>query len=324
MLPTRCLPFAAVLVTAGALAPAARADCGQVTITQMNWASSEVVSGVATFLMEQGYGCDVKQVPSSTNPALVSVAETGSPDIVTEMWTNGSAIYDELVAAGSVTPAADVISDGGQGGWWVPDYMIEDHPELATIDGVKANADLLGNRFHSCPEGWACQFDTTDLFAAFEMEDAGFTLFQHGSGETLASSIASAVSNRDPWIGYYWSPTAIVGRYNLVKVDLGPFVEEDYNCALSPDCTGAGPSDYAISPVKTVVTTDFIDREPEIAALMENLAFTNAQMNAVLAWQQENEASTEEAAVHFLVSYPDVWSAWLNDAARDRLSALLP
>jgi len=327
MRPTTWTTLAAALVlaaTTGAMAPAARADCGDVTITRMNWASSEVVTGVATFLMEQGYGCTVTQVPSSTTPAMVSVAETGSPDIVTELWTNGLTTYDELVAAGKVTPVADVISDGGQGGWWVPDYMVDAHPELATVAGVKANADLLGNRFHSCPDGWACQFDTTDLYAAFDMDDAGFELFQHGSGETLASSIAAAVENGDPWVGYYWSPTAIVGRYGLVKVDLGPYSAEDYDCALSPDCTGAGPSDYAVSPVKTVLTTDFIDREPEIAALMQNLAFTNAQMNAVLAWQQENEASTEEAAVHFITTYPEIWSAWLNDAARDRLSALLP
>lgn len=312
------------LLLAAALAPAtARADCGAVSITEMNWASSAMVSAVAKFLMEQGYGCDVTLVPSSTNPALVSVAENGQPDIVTEMWTNGSVIYDELLAAGKVTPAADVISDGGQGGWWVPDYMVEANPELATIAGVKANADLLGPRFHSCPDGWACQYDTTDLFAAFDMAEAGFELFQHGSGETLASSIAAAVANEAPWIGYYWSPTAVVGRYGLVKVDLGPYVAENYDCALSPDCTGAGPSDYAVSPVKTVLTTDFIDREPEIAALMENLAFTNDQMNAVLAWQQENNASNEEAAVHFLTTSPEIWGPWLNDDARARLAPLL-
>ncbi|PWR03581.1 glycine/betaine ABC transporter substrate-binding protein [Meridianimarinicoccus roseus] len=312
---------AVALLTLGGTA--AHADCGEVTITEMDWASSAVVSSVATFLMAQGYGCDVTLVPSSTTPALLSVAETGTPDIVTEMWTNGSTIYDQLLAEGKVTPAADVISDGGQGGWWVPDYLVEQHPELATVEGVLANPDLLGGRFHSCPDGWACKYDTIDLVNAFGMPEAGYEIFEHGSGETLASSIASAVENREPWIGYYWSPTAIVGRYNLVKVDLGPYNAEAYDCALSPDCTGGGTSDYATSPVKTVLTNDFIDREPEIAELMENLSFTNAQMNDVLAWQQTNNASNEEAAVHFLTSYPDVWSGWLNDAARERLAALL-
>jgi glycine betaine/proline transport system substrate-binding protein len=305
------------------LAASAQADCGEVTITEMDWASSVVVSSVATFLMEQGYGCTVQAIPSSTTPALLSVAETGKPDIVTEMWTNGSTAYEQLLADGKVTPAADVISDGGQGGWWVPDYMVETNPELATVDGVLANAELLGGRFHACPDGWACKYDTIDLLNAFGMPEAGFEIFEHGSGETLASSIASAVENRDPWIGYYWSPTAIVGRYNLVKVDLGPFDAEAYDCALSPDCTATRPSSYAISPVKTVLTNAFVDREPEIAELMGNLTFTNAQMNAVLAWRQINNASNEEAAVHFLTTYPEVWSEWLSDEARERLAALL-
>ena len=61
------------------------ADCGEVSITEMDWASSAVVTSVAAFLMEQGYGCDVQKVPSSTVPALTSLAETGEPDILTEV-----------------------------------------------------------------------------------------------------------------------------------------------------------------------------------------------------------------------------------------------
>jgi len=75
--------------------------------------------------------------------------------------------------------------------------------------------------------------------------------------------------------------------------------------------------------VITAVTTDFAEREPEIAELMSNVAFTNDQMNALLAWQDENNASPEEAAVHFLQSSPDIWSGWLNEEARERLGALL-
>ncbi|QIE43002.1 hypothetical protein G5B39_13205 (plasmid) [Rhodobacteraceae bacterium SC52] len=53
------------------------------------------------------------------------------------------------------------------------------------------------------------------------------------------------------------------------------------------------------------------------------MRFTNAQMNDVLVWHQDNDASNEEAAVYFLTSYPDVWSQWLGDEARAKLAALL-
>ena len=66
--------FAAASVGAFGGAAAAQEACeGEIVITEMNWASAAVVTGVATFLMEQGYGCDVKVIPSSTTPALASV-----------------------------------------------------------------------------------------------------------------------------------------------------------------------------------------------------------------------------------------------------------
>ncbi len=79
---------AALAVTAGVSATDAHADCGEVSITEMNWASASVVTNVAKFIMEQGYGCKVTAVPSDTVPAATSLAENGEPDIATEMWIN--------------------------------------------------------------------------------------------------------------------------------------------------------------------------------------------------------------------------------------------
>jgi glycine betaine/proline transport system substrate-binding protein len=53
----------ATVVTAGLVGTTAMADCGEVSITEMDWASSAVVTAVASFLMEQGYGCTVQKVP---------------------------------------------------------------------------------------------------------------------------------------------------------------------------------------------------------------------------------------------------------------------
>ena len=64
---------AVALTTASLGATSAMADCGEVSITEMDWASSAVVTAVATFLMEQGYGCER---PES------SILDSSSADIV--------------------------------------------------------------------------------------------------------------------------------------------------------------------------------------------------------------------------------------------------
>ena len=179
-------------------------DCGEVSITEMDWASAAVVTAVATFLMQEGYGCEVTKVPSASTPALASVAETGKPDILTELWVSGTPAYSVLEAEGKVEALTAVLSDGGVEGWWIPQYVIDAHPELATLEGVLANPDLLGGKFHQCPEGWYCKTVNRNLITASGLEGAGYEVFEHGSGETMATSIAAAYADRQPWIGYYW------------------------------------------------------------------------------------------------------------------------
>lgn len=304
-------------------ATSAAADCGEVSITEMDWASSAVVTHVAKFLMEQGYGCTVQTVPSTTVPAIASLAETGQPDIVTELWTIYTPVYFELKEQGKVLELNKVLSDGGIEAFWIPDYLAEEHPELKTLEGVLANPELVGGRFHDCPAGWGCDVTNFNNLTAAGAMDKGLERFQHGSGETLATSIAAAYETREPWFGYYWAPTSVLGRYPMVQVDIAPYDETKHACNAREDCATPSLSNYPSADVVTTATSDFVQREPEVAELLKNLSFTNDQMNEILAWQDAEGASYEEAAVYFLSNHPDVWSAWLNDAARENLSALL-
>ena len=313
------LALAACLAGAGA----AQADCGEVSITEMDWASSAVVTHVANFLMTNGYGCDVQLVPSSTTPAMASIAETGEPDILTELWTNSSPVYDELVANGQLVELANVLSDGGIEAWWIPAYLAEAHPELTTMEGILANPELVGGQFHDCPAGWACDVVNLNNLRAFSAEEAGLERFQHGSGETLAAAIAAAYANEEPWFGYYWAPTSVLGQYPMVQVQVAEFDQESHTCNADPNCATPRASAYPTAKVVTAVAPGLVEDEPELVEFLRNMSFTNEQMGEVLAWQDANSASYEEAAVYFLQNYTDVWSGWLNGGARENLSALL-
>ncbi len=109
----------------------------------------------------------------------------------------------------------------------------------------------------------------------------------------------------------------------MVLVDQGAVDEDVHACAIDVDCHDYGKSGWVSSPVATLVTSDFKTREPEAYELMTKLSFTTDEMNELLAWKEENNATGEETAVYFLTNYQDQWSEWLNDEAKENLSALL-
>lgn len=316
--------FLSAIAAALALPTLAKADCGAVSLAEMNWASSSVVTHIEKFIMEQGYGCTVNVVPSDTVPAVTSLAENNEPDVLSELWPNSAGeAYQKLKDQGKVVELGKVLDPGAVEGWWVPAYLAEAHPELTTLEGVLANPDLVGGVFNNCPDGWGCRIVNDNLTRATDLEGHGIKIFNHGSGETLATSLASAYEKKEPWFGYYWAPTAIMGKYHMVAVELGPYDAAAHEANQNPNNPAPGVSSFPAAPVLTVVTADFAQREPAIAEFLGKVSINLDHMNAVVAWMDENGASGEEAAVYYLTTYKDVWGNWLNDEAREKLAAVL-
>ena len=93
----------------------------------------------------------------------------------------------------------------------LPTYFAEEHPELTTLQAVLERPDLFPDkeepgkgRFYTCPPGWGCEIVNANLYKAYGVDTAGFTLFNPGSGEGLAGAIARAYERKQPIFAYYW------------------------------------------------------------------------------------------------------------------------
>ena len=303
----------------------ANADCGDVSIGAMGWASGESITAVATFVLEVGYGCNVSVVPTDTIPAVTSLAENGQPDIVPEVWRNSAQAYGGLEDAGKVITASDVFQNGGEEGWWIPTWLADKHPELKTIDGILANPDKVGGRFHNCPVGWGCRIVNDNLKVVHQLEANGVEVFDHGSGANLGASIASAFADNEPWFGYYWGPTAVLGKYKMTKVDIGAVdaAQHAVNQQADADPAKIGVSGFPSAPVLNAITADLASREPEVAAFIKNMSFPNDVISTMLAWKEENNASADEAAAWVLTNHTDMIMSWVSDDAKKKLSERL-
>jgi glycine betaine/proline transport system substrate-binding protein len=311
----------------------ASASCGRVTIADMNWASAELAAYVDKFILEYGYGCEVDLVPGDTMPTTTSMTEKAEPDIAPEIWMNSvRQVINKAANEGRLKIAGEILSDGGEEGWWIPKYMVDRHPELTTLQAVLKRPDLFPNpedesrgALHNCPSGWNCQIITNNLYKAFDVEKAGFDLIDTGSAAGLDGSIAKAYNRKEGWFGYYWAPTAILGKYDMVKLDLsvGHDPKEWDRCTGQGQCADPKKNNWTKSIVMTVTSASFAKSAPEAFDYLSKRSWSNKVVNSMLAYMDENQAGGEEGAEKFLNGHEDVWIKWVSDDVAKKVKAAL-
>jgi len=314
------------MVAAGALAlsQGAMANCGDVTIAEMNWASAELMANVDKLILEGGYGCDVELVPGATMTSFASMNEKGVPDVAPELWTNS--LIEPLTAAvaeGRMHKLNGMPIIGAGEGWFVPSFTLENHPELKTVLDIIEHPELFPHNedpskgaFYGCPAGWGCQLTNNNLFTAFDMEAKGWLLVDPGSAAGLDGSMAKAADRGNNWLGYYWSPTALAGKYNMVKVEWGvPFTDQDHwdSCLTQAECADPQRSSWSHSEVNTIVTDSFMkNNDPRAAEYFSKRVFSAGAMGAMLVYMADNQATGADAAIEFMLEHEAEWSQWVD------------
>ena len=302
----------------------ANAACGEFQMSDMNWPSATLMANVDKIILEEGYGCAIELIPGATTATFATMNEKGQPAVAAELWTN--AVSNELQKAmdeGRLHSAIKgPITELGEG-WWVTPGTLKRNPEFKTVLDILERPDLFPDKedpskgaFIGCPAGWGCQLSNQQLFKAYEMEKKGWVLVDPGSQAGLDASMAKAAQRDQNWLGYYWSPTAPVGKYKMQLMDFGvPFVGHEHwnNCiAVGPEkCGDPKPSAWTESVVQTIVTTEIKDN-PGVMKYFGDRIYPGPIMNGMLVYMEENQATGPDAALEFLEKHEDVWTKWVS------------
>ena len=331
----RILISALVILGFTSFSNVANASCGSLVIAEQNWASAELMANVDKVILEEGYGCEVELVPGATMPTFTSMNDKGTPDMNPEQWAN--AVYEPLKVA--VKEKRIFVANGapitGLGeGWWLTPGSIEKHPELKGMTALQIlerpdlfpyKEDPSKGAFVGCPAGWGCQLANANLFVAYEMEKKGWKLIDPGSAAGLDGTISKASDSGKPWFGYYWNPTSMVGKYGLIPVDFGvEFAGRDNwdNCIMKPagECASPKQTAWTKSEVNSLITKSFKEKAGKgPTKYVEKRTYPGEVMNGMLVYMADNQAKGSDAAVEFLVRYPDVWTKWVPADVADKI-----
>lgn len=305
-------------------------QCGRLSIAEMNWSSAGVAAWVDKIILENGYSCQIDLVTGDTMPTFTSMNEKGEPDIAPELWVNAvKEPLDNALKEGRLVQAAEILSDGGVEGWWIPKYVADAHPDIKTVADALKHPELFPAPEHpdrggvmNCPSGWNCQITTTNLFKRKMRPTRAliWSIADRPQGWMVLSPTPMNAS-RAGW-GITGAPTAILGKYDMVKLPFEQPLDVDHytTCIAVPDCPDPKVTEYPVADVYTVVTQKLAENNPMVMDYLGKRSWKNDIVNQILAWKDDNQATNEDAAWHFLETYPEVWKPWLGDDAAQKVA----
>src|SRR5688572_4875080 len=116
-----------------------------IKLAENPWAGSSINVNVAKIILEKELGYEVEIVTIDENGQWPAIA-TGDISASLEVWPSGHAEnIAQYIDDQKVVENAGELGVVGKIGWYVPTYVVEEHPELATWEGFKdpANAALF-------------------------------------------------------------------------------------------------------------------------------------------------------------------------------------
>jgi glycine betaine/proline transport system substrate-binding protein len=116
------------------------ASCGTVTINEQAWAGSTANTYVAKQVLEK-LGCKIKITKITEIPVFEAMAR-GKTDAVLEDWQH-VAQYDRYIKKQHTAVLGGPNGVSGHIGWFIPTYVMQQHPEFKTWKGLKGKESVF-------------------------------------------------------------------------------------------------------------------------------------------------------------------------------------
>lgn len=310
----------------------AQASCpvkGAIQIADMSWASASAIAHIESTIIEKGYDCKTELIPGETVTTATTMIKKGRPDIAPEVWSSN--IAEQLAQgekSGAVNVAGKVFASGGIDAWWVPRYVVEQYPDIKSVKDLARHSELFKvpgsekGRFYNSLPGWSNETRSTNLFHGYGLNEH-YELFSAGSGAALDSAIVSNYKRKIPIFFYYWAPSAILGKYDMVKLEMNDYDPANDACNAEANCQTPIAGGYPVVAVNTLVTGKLKQQAPAIYEFLTKVSFANDTVNKLLAWGEDNKAEPKEVAEHFLKNNQDIWKTWVAKDVADKVIASL-
>jgi glycine betaine/proline transport system substrate-binding protein len=308
------------LIAGAALATAVVA-CGDdsggggaaVTLAANPWTGSAVNAYVAQAIIQSELGTTVTITDIDENATWQGL-DDGSIDATLEVWPSGHAAdYETYITGKKSVVDLGVLGPAAKIGWYVPKFVVDEHPELATWEGFQDPE--LAKLFATAESGDLGQFTMGDpSYVTYDEQiiaNLGLPLkyVVAGSEAALLTAIDQAVADKKPVLMQFWQPHWKQSTVELVEVKLPDITAE---CDASRQAgDGKYACDYPIDNLYKAASAKLEAKNAKVFAFLKAFTLSTAQQNEVAAMIDGEGMKPADAAKKWVEANKDVWSAWI-------------
>jgi len=275
------------------------------------WQGSAANVAVAQKLLEDKLGYTVKTTDIDEYAQFPALAN-GDLDATLEVWPSGHAKdFKKYIESGNGVVDGGPLGVTGQIGWWIPTYLLDAHPELATWEGIKGNESM----FQTSESGSAGQLlDGDPSYVTFDQniaDNLGLNLkvVYAGSEAAELTELKTAYNAQKPILMYFWTPHWAQEKYDLTMVQLPEVTPECEQAAA--DGTDAYACAYPQDDLYKAFNQDLQTKAPAAFAFLSAMSWTNDDQNVVALGINDGQ-DPADAAQEWIDQNPDVWQPWVD------------
>jgi glycine betaine/proline transport system substrate-binding protein len=294
------------LVGASVSAASSKASCGTVTLNENSWVGSTANVYVIKNVLESKYKCDVKITQIAEIPVYQALS-TGKVDAVLEDWQHVDQYkqYEQKLKT-----AQDAGSNGVTGhiGWYVPSYVVAQHPEMKTWKGLQKDWAL----FKTAESGG--QGELLDGDPSYVTNDASLIstlklnlkVVYAGGEASQITQVKQAYAQKKPILFYWYTPQWLNAELKLTEVMLP---------ARTPNCDTnlkKVSCAYPSYDLRKVISTKFAKSGSPAVNVIKKFSWTAQDQNAVAVMIAGKKMKPDDAAKKWIAANPSKVKAWTS------------
>ena len=237
----------------------------------------------------------------------------GKVDAVLEDWQHVDEYEKFIEEAGTVVDGGPLGVEGHIG-WFIPKYLMDEHPEFETWEGLKGQ-EALFKTAESGDQGMFLGGDPSYVQKDKELIEALGLDFKHVTAGAEPAQVArwtQLYKQQKPVLFYWYTPQFYNQEYDLAEVQLPERFDgckddakaggdvEQYKCA------------YDVTVIEKLFSKKFADSGSPAYDVLSKMELTNEDQEAVAKAIAGDKEDPEDAAAAWIEENQDTVDSWLG------------